>query len=399
MSSSHYAGRTATAIRTSARQHRPGENDPENSSMERREHDPRRLEHSTEDSVHGFQRHSLVRLHQSYGNQTVQRLVRERFRPTVQPVLQVGAPNDAYEREAEQAAERVTRMPESVPLIRQRTSGAYVQRHGEHDGLTAAQKYAHTLEHAGTTPAAWEANLVSDATFLGVSITRGIHQELADRLVLAENFLRARHPDQSDAEVAGQIGLYSISGRRVPGTAVGGARISNHAFGLAIDVNYRGNPFIARSATVDDIIARATEFVLGDEIRIRRRQPDTTEEIRARYERASDALRSYFAMRENRQALTAHLTARGLPTDTETVDRWMRQITADYQNTTLQGEFATPRGSPDRDPAAGFIDLSQELVEALTGRAGLTWGGAYARGKDIMHFGWRQGTVRTGHRV
>lgn len=52
-----------------------------------------------------------------------------------------------------------------------------------------------------------------------------------------------------------------------------------------------------------------------------------------------------------------------------------------------------------RDPAAGFIDLSQELVEALGTQAGLFWGARYGTAKDIMHFDWRRGTISIDDRV
>ncbi len=47
----------------------------------------------------------------------------------------------------------------------------------------------------------------------------------------------------------------------------------------------------------------------------------------------------------------------------------------------------------------GFIDLAEDLVVGLGRSAGLLWGGQYARGKDIMHFDWRNGTVRNNHRI
>ena len=129
-----------------------------------------------------------------------------------------------------------------------------IQREGEHGGLTPDQRYVHTLVHAGTTQAAWEADLVPNATFMGVNIRRGIHQELVDRLNLAETYLRGQHTGSSDADIVNLIGLYSVSGRRAPRNAVGGNSITNHAYGIAIDVNYRGNPYIGRSAAVDVIM-------------------------------------------------------------------------------------------------------------------------------------------------
>lgn len=152
---------------------------------------------------------------------------------------------------------------ELTHVVQQKSMNPQIQRHGEHGGLTPEQRYVQTLEHAGTNQADWEADLDRNATFLGVAIRRGIHQELVNRLTIAERYLRNQHPDLSDTEIVNLIGLYSISGLRAPRNAVGGTSITNHAYGIAIDVNYRGNPFIGRSEAVDEIIARATELMLA----------------------------------------------------------------------------------------------------------------------------------------
>lgn len=54
----------------------------------------------------------LLRLQRTCGNRAVQRLVTPRDRSEAQPELEVGRPDDAYEREAERTAERVMRMPD-----------------------------------------------------------------------------------------------------------------------------------------------------------------------------------------------------------------------------------------------------------------------------------------------
>lgn len=97
--------------------------------------------------------------------------------------------------------------------------------------------------------------------------------------------------------------------------------------------------------------------------------------------------------------MTDALAARGLPTDDEAVAQRMVQIQNDYNNSDLLEDFATWDPDNPRDRAAGFIDLTPELVEALGNRARLSWGGRYTRGKDIMHFDWRRGTIRIGHRI
>lgn len=282
--------------------------------------------------------------------------------------------------------------------IRQTGNYPQIQRDGDHSTiLSATDKYLHTLGHAGTTQHAWESKLVNNAAFMGMRITGGIHKELADRLTQAENFLRTKPENSglSDDEIASGIGLYSISGRRAPGIAVSGERISYHAFGLAIDVNYRGNPFIGRNQNVVNIIKRATDLIYGRQINIGAAPGRLSlEQLRARYQEASDALTTYFSfLNLDRSALAAHLSERGLPAENNDVDQWLRRIRSDFNDPALRNEFA------GRDRAAGFIDLSADLVEAIGRQAGLLWGGQYDGGKDLMHFDWRGGTIRHSHRI
>lgn len=64
-----------------------------------------------------------MRVQQTHGNQAAQRLVNERVRPRVQSALEVGAPNDVYEREADRVAEQVMRTTESPVEVKPNLSG------------------------------------------------------------------------------------------------------------------------------------------------------------------------------------------------------------------------------------------------------------------------------------
>jgi len=297
---------------------------------------------------------------------------------------------------------------ELTHVIQQQSLGKRIQRDGTHGGLTPDERYSHTIAHAGSNRRDWEGGYRA-ANFLGIRISRGIHRELDDRLDLAADHLRTLHPDTPDAEIANRIGLYSISGRRNPRNAVGGNSITNHAYGLAIDVNYRGNPFIGRSAEVDEILNRVSQLILGREFHIRQQQTGTAEEIRANYAEVSQALQRYFRFYLDSDWAGLWELVNGdeleaMP-DPHNLEAYnvlrpqMDQIEADYNNDALRNDFATNDANNPRDPAAGFIDLSQQLLEAMVGHAGLTWGGQYRRGKDMMHFDWRSGTIRTRHRI
>ena len=107
---------------------------------------------------------------------------------------------------------------------------------------------------------------------------------------------------------------------------------------------------------------------------------------------ASDALRDYFALRgEGAEAriealLAAHPAARARG-DAAT---WKKAIEDDLAR--LRKTDTWRRG----DPTKTMMSLDKDLVLALT-NAGLTWGGMYRRpenGRDLMHFDWREGTIR-----
>lgn len=75
----------------------------------------------------------------------------------------------------------------------------------------------------------WFADHVLDATFLGLRIRAGggrvpgVHQNLADRLALAEAALRDQFPGKGDDEIRSEPGIRSIGGLRKPKKATGGS--------------------------------------------------------------------------------------------------------------------------------------------------------------------------------
>jgi Domain of unknown function (DUF4157) len=265
------------------------------------------------------------------------------------------------------------------------------------------------LEESDTDAETWFADIVPDATFLGIRIAKsggkvpGVHKELYDVLQQAEAELMSRYPDMTPKEVAKAVGVYSIVGLRPPKKATGGSHPSMHCFGMAIDINYRGNPFVGQKSdsAVVGATERATLLINGTAVNIRKApkglrkgETDDSEEARAaraeragrmwdRLHRASDALQAYLNLSDD--DLAALVEADGHGHDIG----WWRQRLAEDKTLSGNAEF-----SNHSDPAkAGFMDLSRELVEVLVG-AGLSWGGCYATGKDIMHFDLRTGTIQ-----
>jgi hypothetical protein len=254
------------------------------------------------------------------------------------------------------------------------------------------------LEDAGTTPAQWFAKIVPDATFLGMKITAthgsaspGVHQELNTVLQAAEGKLMNALKITDKGKCARKIGLYGVGGLRPPKPATGGSRPSMHCYGLAIDINARGNPFVGRSLRSTAAIQHATLLLRGEAVTV---TDAASAKAGAQWERlhaASEDLRIYLSLREdgNKEKLAALVTLRQQAGDTRDVAGWKAQIEEDYKAIAGKGDFAG-QANPAR---SGFMDLDKALVEALTA-AGLSWGGQYPGAKDIMHFDLRGGTIR-----
>jgi hypothetical protein len=288
-----------------------------------------------------------------------------------------------------------------------RRSGKYIFKQDAEHSDTPQDEYLATLHNAGTTPEAWDAGMLSSATFLGFSIHNGVHRELYERLRIAEQHLRTAHAGLSDRAIAQNLGIDRVEGDRVPSPAAArqGTRgnVSFHSFGLAIDVNKNSNAFIGHRIPTREITARASALVSGTAYNLLRRSGATRTLFR--YHRtASDALREYFRLLQDRPALQRLLEQRGEPYVSQGVDHWMQQIQSDYDNSEFRADFGrriNRQGvitNPGRDPGEGFLNLNEELVFALVEVAGLNWGATFREAKDFMHFDWRRGTIQDGHR-
>jgi hypothetical protein len=226
-------------------------------------------------------------------------------------------------------------------------------------------------------------------TFLGIGLR--VHQLLAERLDSAQAALLGDatvNPGGADAAtLGGQLGMYpSTSDLRAPAPAVGGTSLSLHTFGLAVDLNYTGNPFMGNAGPASArVVKRATSLVNDSPVNITDAGLGTKEAFEV-LKGASDALVTYFSYRskENRGALEDKLkgrvTRKGEPTDEP---GWLHQIEVDYKALDGRGDFAN-----HNDPAKGFLDFQKSVVLALSA-AGLTWGGTYNGPKDMMHFDLR----------
>jgi hypothetical protein len=280
-----------------------------------------------------------------------------------------------------------------------------------------------TVLAAGKTLAEWFSGLVPDAKFLGKSIAAsggaisGVHQELYERLQMAEQALLNLHPGRTAAQLGADLGLNGISGVRIPKKATGGTLPSNHCFGLAVDINASTNPFVGNEKPTlkkhatdaqkaqyqadlqqrsPRVVERAMLLLHQEKFDVENitvpRGPGTeTGRLWEIHHRASETFAEYLRLADDLDGkrfadLVAELHKSGK--DDRPLE-WWRQRVADDRRNIRHWDFEH-HTSPQ---TGGYMDLPKELVEALV-RAGLLWGGSYGGAKDIMHFDWRGGTIR-----
>jgi D-alanyl-D-alanine carboxypeptidase len=242
------------------------------------------------------------------------------------------------------------------------------------------------LAAAGTDVAAWYGALQT-GKFLNRSVH--VHPALAARLARAESALLADptvNPTKLDAAGLGKKLVYSVADMRIPKSATGGTSLSMHVFGLAVDLNYKGNPFVGNASKgVFGVAMRATSLVDGAAVDIRPKlgKAGAAYDILSAVSRAMSTYFSFTGADDTTLAelVRNHTPLKGEPTD---LAGWVKQIEKDRRSV-AGGDFANHTAA-----AEGFMDLDKSLVLAMAD-AGLTWGGTYGGGKDIMHFDLREG--------
>lgn len=234
------------------------------------------------------------------------------------------------------------------------------------------------LEQKNETPATWYSKIVS-ISFLGVPIKNGVREELATKLVAAEDdLLKTQKLKQEDLGLKAE---QDTDGLRPPKLAVGGTKVSLHSYGLAVDLKYKGNPYIGNtSSNVGQVVKRATLLESGTEVNVLATSKDITpREAYNLLKSASDALKAYFKHEAESDLHDKAKARRDAGTSKRSDKEWLKQIAADYKLLNGRGDFN------DRDPANGFIDFDVKVIEALT-NAGLNWLGTRTGKKDVMHF-------------
>ncbi|MDX2135764.1 MAG: hypothetical protein SFV52_13325 [Saprospiraceae bacterium] len=225
------------------------------------------------------------------------------------------------------------------------------------------------------TAANWFQYIVRPA-FLGHNIKDGIHLLLWRKLKQAEAWLLSQPQYQGMTPVA----LGRALGLDRPGVRYSGARLSAekqamHGFGLAIDIDPVGNPWIGAG------------WIQYDKEKLKER----TRMLQTLKKATGEALKG--------QTIFEYLDSIALEAgqDTRAAYRILARRNQEFieylQNNPAELRYWKNSASfSGRDPLKGFLNLHPDLVYALREVAGLAWGaidfGPRACG-DIMHFDLR----------
>ena len=220
--------------------------------------------------------------------------------------------------------------------------------------------------------------------FLGRPFKKGqyVHREMASLLKEIEGELVSRF--RGDAKRVGDM-LFNGSSEGISGSRLTSstATFSMHMFGLAVDVNYLGNPFIQTAEdgkALNNVLKNAAllmnQPVLVYQKGYAKNKFDTVQQMDAVLER-------YFGLLDKPNEL-AQLGQASASSEWRvlTFDKAKAKIEKNLHN--LAGLLA--RGAnKDYFKAHAILDLDKRFVEAMEVK-GLYWGGHYG---DMMHFDMR----------
>jgi hypothetical protein len=249
----------------------------------------------------------------------------------------------------------------------------------------------------------WFDNMVSPS-FLGRTVKNGIHVVLARKLRRAERYLLSLPAYQGVPPVA--LGSALGIKEELKGARPKDGGKSMHLFGLAVDINYTGNPWVAGSVDAAHgsnevftaVMRRASLLISGeaedfDAKYLWALYPKPTTQIYRAIASKSQDLQKYFELAKNKAKIRDLLAQPHLPDGIiepgesmdHGVDRWCQIISQDLAD--LQKEGSSFHGHSS--PAEGFLNLHEDLVTSLRDHSKLAWGAVDfgpRQSGDMMHF-------------
>jgi len=222
-------------------------------------------------------------------------------------------------------------------------------------------------------------------SFLGRELPEGqyLHVEMAKLLQEIESrFVRDLN---TSSQAAGNV-LLNNSQERISGTRAQSstAKYSFHMFGLAVDCNYLGNPFIEKGdiETLDDVLKNAAGLTNSAVMTFTK---DASGDIGARYDyiqKLDELLERYLGLVDSPGDLERHRAAAPAWRQLSQAD-----ATAKIQKDLDRLSVRLVRGGK-RQPyfkKNAILNLDRRFVVGME-RGGLYWGGRYG---DMMHFDMR----------
>lgn len=219
-------------------------------------------------------------------------------------------------------------------------------------------------------------NFILKPSWLGVKISNGVHLLLLRKLREAEGWLlnQPQYKNMTPAALGKALGFNS--GTRYSAARLSAGKQAMHGFGLAIDINVAGNPWIGAGWIQHDKVLLQERYRMIDALRKASGDKSLPGKTIFQYldniaqTAGVDTLRAYKILKQRNDEFVVLL--KNNPAD---LTYWKKSQT--FGN---------------RNPLDGFLNLHPDLVYALRQIAGLAWGaidfGPNASG-DIMHFDMR----------
>jgi len=208
---------------------------------------------------------------------------------------------------------------------------------------------------------------IKPATLLGKNVAGGLHPKYIDALNGLAGLLNSWKPGSAD-EIGRQ--LHDLGGfvpRYIAGTSV----MSNHAFGLAVDIDPAWNPHV-KDPTVIAVIKDVTGYDFGEPIVAMESgipDVDRVAQINARVQDASDRFRNWL-----RRALDVYNSR-------SSVDKY-----TEIDNARIQRLLRVVKMPDLVEWSKHGVQTIPLLLAAAMAKLGFRWGADYQHSKDVMHF-------------
>jgi hypothetical protein len=228
--------------------------------------------------------------------------------------------------------------------------------------------------------------------FLGRSLNEDqyLHLEMAKLLKVIENELVKKYG--GDAKSVGNMLLNNsnegIAGSRLTSRT---ATFSMHMFGLAVDVNYKGNPYVQSANDIQALntVLKNAALLMNEPVlrykHLSESKSDTVQQIFGRVQQIDAVLEKYFSLLDMPERLSSYLQA-------SSSSEW-RGLSAADARARIHKNLTNLAGFLSRDKnyfkKHGILDFDKRFVLQMT-EQGLDWGASYG---DMMHFDMRSSGV------